>query len=424
MGIAVVLAYIALNLLSPANIFPSLSPFRPLLILAAASLPVAILGRLQSPEVGKLRTQFILVSLFFAVACCSWFPHGQLAANLTTVFDLAPNVIAYFVAIVVFRSPSRLGLVRAVLVLVAIFVMLHGFLQISGAVSSGESTPYVLRGNIALGDNSVRIRGLGMLGDPNVFGQYLLMILPMLFVGKKNTGLGTGYLIAIPITVLFLVAVYYTGSRGAEMGVAVLIGLYLIWRFKTVGAVFSAIVAAMMLVAVNAARTSRTITMSGGMDRLALWSDGMAYFKHSPLLGIGFGEFTDRGHGMTAHNSYLLCAAELGMVGYFLWMSIAVVTMIQLTRIPKVVGQSNPALARWAVALKLSLGVYLFTSFFLSRVYELPLYLLFGMSGAVIAAAGGDEAIPLRGSHWPMWSFGLCGAIISLIYVMLRLRLV
>ena len=424
MGIAVVLAYIALNLLSPANIFPSLSPFRPLLILAAASLPVAILGRLQSPEVGKLRTQFILVSLFFAVACCSWFPHGQLAANLTTVFDLAPNVIAYFVAIVVFRSPSRLGLVRAVLVLVAIFVMLHGFLQISGAVSSGESTPYVLRGNIALGDNSVRIRGLGMLGDPNVFGQYLLMILPMLFVGKKNTGLGTGYLIAIPITVLFLVAVYYTGSRGAEMGVAVLIGLYLIWRFKTGGAVFSAIVAAMMLVAVNAARTSRTITMSGGMDRLALWSDGMAYFKHSPLLGIGFGEFTDRGHGMTAHNSYLLCAAELGMVGYFLWMSIAVVTMIQLTRIPKVVGQSNPALARWAVALKLSLGVYLFTSFFLSRVYELPLYLLFGMSGAVIAAAGGDEAIPLRGSHWPMWSFGLCGAIISLIYVMLRLRLV
>src|ERR1039458_202113 len=176
MGLAVVLAYIALNLLSPANIFPSLSPYRPLLILAAASLPVAILGRLQSPELGKLRTQFILVSLFFVVACCSWFPHGQLAANLTTVFDLAPNVIAYFLVIVVLRSPSRLAFLRG---------------------------------------------GLGVMGDPNVFGQYLLMILPMLFVGKKNTGLGTGYLIAIPITVLFLIAVYYTGSRAAGVGVAV-----------------------------------------------------------------------------------------------------------------------------------------------------------------------------------------------------------
>jgi putative inorganic carbon (HCO3(-)) transporter len=422
MGLAVVLAYIALNLLSPANIFPSLSPYRPLLILAAASLPVAILGRLQSPELGKLRTQFILVSLFFVVACCSWFPHGQLAANLTTVFDLAPNVIAYFLAIVVLRSPSRLAFLRGVLVLIAIFVMLHGFLQISEAVSSGASTPYVLRGNIILGDNSTRIRGLGMLGDPNVFGQYLLMILPMLFVGKKNTGLGTGYLIAIPITVLFLIAVYYTGSRGAEMGVAVLIALYLIWRFKTVGAVFAAVGGALMLVAANAARTSRTITMSGGMDRLGIWSDGMSYFRHSPLFGIGFGEFTDRGHGMTAHNSYLLCAAELGMVGYFLWMSIIVVTIIQLSRVPKVTGMSNPALAQWAVALKLSLAVYLFTSFFLSRVYDLPLYLLFGMSGAVVAAAGGDEAVPLRGTMWQVWSLGLCLGILTLIYVMLRLR--
>ena len=125
---------------------------------------------------------------------------------------------------------------------------------------------------------------------------------------------------------------------------------------------------------------------------------------------------------MTAHNSYLLCAAELGMVGYFLWMSIIVVTIIQLSRVPKVTGMSNPALAQWAVALKLSLAVYLFTSFFLSRVYDLPLYLLFGMSGAVVAAAGGDEAVPLRGTMWQVWSLGLCLGILTLIYVMLRLR--
>jgi hypothetical protein len=127
---------------------------------------------------------------------------------------------------------------------------------------------------------------------------------------------------------------------------------------------------------------------------------------------------------MTAHNSYLLCAAELGMLGYFLWMSIVVVTMMQLGRVPKVVGASNPALAQWAVALRISLGVYLFTGFFLSRTYELPLFLLIGMSGAIITAAGGDDAIPLRGTFWPVWSFGLCVGILTLIYVMLRLRLV
>ena len=58
---------------------------------------------------------------------------------------------------------------------------------------------------------------------------------------------------------------------------------------------------------------------------------------------------------MTAHNSFLLCAAELGLVGFFLWMSIIVVTMIQLNRVPEVVGNRIPALARWAIAVRLSL---------------------------------------------------------------------
>jgi hypothetical protein len=66
----------------------------------------------------------------------------------------------------------------------------------------------------------------------------------------------------------------------------------------------------------------------------------------------------------------------------------------------------------------------MFTSFFLSRTYDLPLFLLLGMSGGVIIAAGGDEALPLQGTRWPAWSLGLCGSILALIYVMLRLRVV
>ena len=45
-------------------------------------------------------------------------------------------------------------------------------------------------------------------------------------------------------------------------------------------------------------------------------------------------------------------------------------------------------------------------------------------SGAVIAAAGGDEAIPLRGTMWPVKSLAFCVGILGLIYAMLRMRLV
>jgi putative inorganic carbon (HCO3(-)) transporter len=422
MGLALVLAYIGLYLLSPVDMVPALAPFRPNLILALASLPLALMDRLQSPEIGKLRTQLILVILFFVWALGSWLPHGGFGANVVTLFFLTPNVIVYFVGIVQLRTPFRLGLMRTILVLVAIFVMTNAFLEIPYARASHVSTPYVLAAHGLSGHDDVRIQGLGMLNDPNAFGQFLLMILPMLFVRNKGAGLGLGYMGAIPIAILFLVGVYFTGSRGAEMGLIALIGLFLIRRFKTTGALLSAGIGGLALLAANAFR-SRTISFSGGMDRLALWSEGMAYFKHSPVWGIGFGGFSER-LGMTAHNSFLLCAAELGLVGYFFWMSILVVTMMQLNRVPKIVGKSNPALAQWAMALRLSLGVYMFTGFFLSRTYDLPLFLLIGMSGAVITAAGGDEAIPMRGTGWPVWSAGLCVGLLSLIYVMLRLRVV
>ena len=128
--------------------------------------------------------------------------------------------------------------------------------------------------------------------------------------------------------------------------------------------------------------------------------------------------------GMTAHNSFLLVAAELGIIGYFLWFSAILVTFIQLSRVPAIVSKTNPELARWAVALRVSLGGYMFTSFFLSRTYELPLWMLLGMCGGVIIAAGGDDAVPLRGTMWPLWSLLTCLGLLAIIYVMLRLRVV
>ena len=407
MALVVVLAYIALNLLSPADLFPALNGFRPLLVLALASLPLAVLARLQTPEIGRLRVQFALVILFYGWALGSYLPHGRFGANVNTLVELSPNVIAYFVGVFVLGSPLSLRMVRW---------------GMPYALASGASTPYDLVFLDSLHHTGVRIRGLGMLNDPNVFGEFLLMILPMLYVGKKDSGLGVGYVVVIPVTILFLVGVYFTGSRGTEMGVAALVALFLIRRFKAIGVVVSALFGGLLLIVVNAT-TTRTVGFREGLDRLAIWSDGMAYFKSSPVWGIGWGAFQDR-QGMTAHNSFLLCAAELGIVGYFLWMSIIVVTMIQLSRIPKLMAQSNPAMARWASAVSVSLGVYLFIAFFLSRAYELPLFLLFGMAGAIIASAGGDDAVPLRGTGWPLWSFGLCVGTLALIWVMLRLRVV
>ena len=260
-------------------------------------------------------------------------------------------------------------------------IMLFAFSEIPLARATGTSTPYVMASASVANQTEVRIRGLGMIHDPNVFGQLLLMLLPFLYVAKKDSGLGIGYLAAIPVTVLFIIGVVYTDSRGAETGLAVLMGLVLTQRFGKTGMIGTGILGGIAVAIINFTR-DRSVTVSGGMDRLAIWSEGLHFFKEHPIYGVGFNEFIEL-NVMTAHNSYHLVAAELGIVGFFLWMSMIVVTMIQLNRVPKVVGESNPGLARWAVALKLSMGVYISTP--ASSSHELmtcPLFLMAGQRRA------------------------------------------
>ena len=69
----------------------------------------------------------------------------------------------------------------------------------------------------------------------------------------------------------------------------------------------------------------RGISASNGADRLEAWANGLEMFKSAPLFGIGFNGFTDL-YEITAHNSFVLCLAELGLLGSTLWLAMLVTT--------------------------------------------------------------------------------------------------
>jgi putative inorganic carbon (HCO3(-)) transporter len=420
---AFALLFLVLHLLSPAEIFPALAPYRVLLIIAAITGLLSIPVMVHSLALPKLRTQVLLVLAFFCWVSGSWIFHRWLGGVLPTFINLAPTILIYFVAIVQFHKPSRLRILRFALVGVALYIFAMAVSQIPQARATGAQTPYVMVGEEDMRATEVRIRGLGMLHDPNYYGQFLLMILPFMFVGSRpNAGLGIGYLFAVPVSLVMITGIYLTNSRGSQLGLVLLIGLFLWKRYRQFGAIAAAILGPIIIIGINATR-SRSISISGGVDRLALWSDGLGMFKRSPLWGIGYYKFADN-ELLTAHNTFLLCAAEMGIVGLLLWMSLVVVTIILLRRVPAAVAATDPVLARWAEAIQLSLYVYLFTSFFLSRLYDPPLYLLIGMAGGVIATAGGQDKLCLRGGDWPVWAGGLSVASLVLIYVLVRLRMV
>ena len=56
--------------------------------------------------------------------------------------------------------------------------------------------------------------------------------------------------------------------------------------------------------------------------RFWYWSFGVELLFQHPIFGAGYGQFLELNHGMLAHNSFVQCFAELGLVGYFFWIEI------------------------------------------------------------------------------------------------------
>jgi O-antigen ligase len=121
-------------------------------------------------------------------------------------------------------------------------------------------------------------------------------------------------------------------------------------------------------------------------------------FRSSPVLGVGFQNFTDR-HDLTAHNSFVLCFAELGAVGYFFWLALLVVAILQLEQVRQCTddGLGGDVLRRQARVLIASFAGMLAAAFFLSRSYNVALYLLVGLAFALYEIArhlGHPVALP------------------------------
>jgi hypothetical protein len=62
----------------------------------------------------------------------------------------------------------------------------------------------------------------------------------------------------------------------------------------------------------------RDVSMSEGAGRMEAWATGIDLLKSHPLFGVGLNRFSEFFY-ITAHNTIVVCAAELGMFGLFWW---------------------------------------------------------------------------------------------------------
>ncbi len=225
-----------------------------------------------------------------------------------------------------------------------------------------------------------RVRWRGQLGDPNEMSVYLGIVIPLLFA--MNAGLkkkwATG--VALAMLGLILYAVILTQSRGGQLVLGAVFAIYFFSRFRWKGLLAAATLA--LPVVLLGGRAGEAADSSTD-ERLDILYDGVTEFLHRPLFGLGIDQFFEI-RRMTAHNSYLLVAVELGLLGMFAWTGLLWMSVrIPLTVVRDGPPDLNPEVRRLAMALVVSWVGMAIGIFFLSFTYKQLLFVWLGMSGAL-----------------------------------------
>jgi hypothetical protein len=397
MSFVLFIAYILCTYLRPFDtIAVGLAPYRPMLVLWALAFSAAGLRALSLQEIAARPAHFGLLGMLVASIGLSEFTNQWAGGALPAIADFSTSAMLMVLCLLTLTSLRRLQVACAVIVCSVIFLaalgvyswhtgyMAEELVLKQGADEDAVFDPATLaEGPIAIpaqdhtGRYFLRLRSLGFLNDPNDFAQTLVMVLPMLWwfyiPGRRLRNLWT---VAVP-GALIAYAIYLTQSRGALLGVAAL-GMLVAQR--VLGWLRTMLLAALVVVGIGVLSFGgREISVKeqSAAQRVEAWQEGLTMLRSKPILGVGYGNFTNH-HYLTAHNSFVLCFAELGLVGYFAWMGLIVLTFKGLSQAIRLAPPGSPE-RELAGVLRASLIAFLSCAWFLSRTYSPGLFALLSL---------------------------------------------
>ena len=370
----------------------------------AIALPTALLGALGRRQWPARPAAFVCLGLLLLSAGVSEVTNGWAGGSLRAISTFLPPVLSGLLTVLSVSSGRRLRYAASVIVwcmtgltALSIYSFYTGYdaqryvMQEYGTAKEAPGEIYVPADHV---DEGIlfRIRSVGLLADPNDFSQMMVVALALLFglySGKRDLRRAAALCTS---TFVLIWGLYLTHSRGSliGLGLAIIVGL-----LQTLG-----LARASAMLALGAI-TAKILDFTGGRaisdagesaaHRIDYWNLGLHLLAKHPLFGIGFGNFENANTmtGQTAHNTFMLCAAELGFVGLFFFISLLVFSFRSVSD-----AINSTALAeihserRLANGLRAALAGFLGCAWFLSRTYDPLLYILLGLCLACGGAAG------------------------------------
>lgn len=361
-----------------------------------------------------------VVGLLLAVVL-SHVAHGLPREALASLSEFGKVVLYFLLLLAVIDRPARLVSFLKWLLIFIVLVAVLALMQFDGLIDIEALRELREHDHVATSDEWQevrRLRSTGIFNDPNDLS--MVLVLGLTICGAGWVGALGKRLPRVAWLVPAVVcgrALALTHSRGGFLALLTALTVLLVarlgWRRSLpVGAVMVPV----LLVAFGGRMTRISTEEDTGQDRIQLWSDGIAMFRESPLVGVGYGLYDDRA-GLVAHNSYIHCFAELGLLGgaaFFGTLAIPLTRLRQLGRQGvRIVDPRMKALHPFVLAM---LAAYAASMITLTRCYVVPTYLVLGLAASYLEIAHTERPLPPLRFNGPLARRLAMGSAVFLVF--------
>ncbi len=319
-------------------------------------LTFALIGRPQDafPELQAIRPAVLLTAIavmfsFFRLngeRLCSLFTTAETKKYLLFYFLMAAGIpFAYYrleALDFVFRYYSSCLLFYCVL-----FINIDSLKKLKTALFAiCVSTLFYSLFSLAKGSFAQERFSFGTMYDPNDLAYFLISLFPLSLFYLIHNGGRFRKITAVAAIGCSLTAAFMTGSRGGLIGLLVVIVVLLYsraGRIRWTHAVFIAMVISAFLLLNRESlnmdryrsfgRISADYNITDEFGRLQIWKKGLQLTLSNPITGVGVNCFSMAvGYlreaeetppaWQVSHNSYIQVAAEVGLIGFIVFLSI------------------------------------------------------------------------------------------------------
>lgn len=339
--------------------------------------------------------------LYFLVVILSFLVASYKLRAMTRILDMAKDFVIIYCIIFALQTPTEWKRASWVIIITTAILCLLGVYQV--ATGNYDQTFFGLasvRFDQVL-DSVTRPRLGGPINAPNLWGQVLVAVLPLIIYRIVDEPRRIIKFISVLIMGLIFFAILNTYSRGAYLALLIVLGFIFLERklnpliiLASLGLFLSIILFAPTdyvsrfetLLSLSPASDNGIYQDSSLRGRSSEILAGQRMFLEHPLLGVGVGNYENnyqkyaqeigievRLEERQAHSLYVQILAETGLLGAITFGGFVLTLMVGLYRARQNTREIDNAQSKswrlWMISIQFSVISYLTTSLFLHGAY-------------------------------------------------------